>query len=320
MSRKILIIGAGSIGTRHLKNLLKLGYKNLAVCDPDEKRIKAVSELGNFSLYKNTRAALKKERPEIVFVCNPTHLHVPTASLALDAGAHVFIEKPLAANLIGVDLLIRLAQKKKLTAMVACNFRFHLGFKELKEVLRQKRFGKPVLVRVKAGFFLPTARKNSNYKKIFAAHRHQGGGVVLDLGSHLVDYLKELFGPIIGISGLAAKTNILGIAAEEAASLIFRHKKGVLTSVNLDYLSQKPMHQLEVVTFQGLLTLDFRKNRLIFEDRNRKKVIYQGNKDINAMYILELKHFFDCLKRHKAPLQNLQDAKETLKVLLKIKV
>src|SRR3989338_9031620 len=116
---KILIIGAGSIGTRHLKNLLKLGYKNLVVSDPDEKKLKVAALLGNFSLYKNAKTAIEKERPNIVFICNPTHLHVPTASLALNYCAHVFIEKPLSHSLAGIEALIKKAQQKKKIVMVA---------------------------------------------------------------------------------------------------------------------------------------------------------------------------------------------------------
>src|SRR3989344_2827511 len=142
----------GSTGTRHIKNLLFLGYKKIAVCDPDSKKLELISELANVQnralnilLYKDIKTALKIEKPDVVFVCNPTHLHVPTASLALDYGAHIFIEKPISHSLTGIDALIKKAKTKKRTAMVACNWRFHSGFQKLKKVLDSKKFGVPIL-------------------------------------------------------------------------------------------------------------------------------------------------------------------------------
>ncbi|MDO8676924.1 MAG: Gfo/Idh/MocA family oxidoreductase [Candidatus Azambacteria bacterium] len=315
MSHKILIVGVGSIGTRHLKNLLKLGYKNLAVCESDEKKLKAVAELSNFALYKNVKIALKKEMPDVVFVCNPTHLHVPTASLALDSGAHVFIEKPLSHNLVGVDALIKKAKTKKRIVMVACNFRFHFGIQKLKKALDGGKFGKPVLARIASGYYLPTARKNINYKKNYAAGT-KGGGVILDSGAHVLNYLEYLFGKAKGFSSLKSLSGSLGIKSEEAAMLAFEHENKVISTAVMDYVSRKPINRIEVVMEKGLLTLDVNNNILRFDGGAQRSVLYKGNSDLNRMFIEEVKHFFRCVNHGAEPAQDLKTAKETLKTLL----
>jgi len=316
---KILIIGAGSIGTRHLKNLLKLGYKNLVVSDPDEKKLKVAALLGNFSLYKNAKTAIEKERPNIVFICNPTHLHVPTASLALNYAAHVFIEKPLSNNLAGVDALIKKVARGKKVVMPACNFLFYEGFKKLQSVLKSMVYGKAMLCRVAQGFYIPWARKNINYKKSYIAKKTEGGGVILDHVTHSIYYLSALFGDIKKAALLLSDKHPLGFKSEEMAVLMLEHKNGVISGIASDYICKKTTHRIEVVTEKGTLTLDIGEDTLIFEDRKIKKELYRGDKNLNKMFVEEIKHFLNCIKNNSEPLQGLRAAKNVLKVLIRAK-
>ncbi len=313
---KILIIGIGSIGERHLKNLLKLGYKNIVLSDFSNERLDKLKSEYHLPVYADWRLALKEFRPDATFICTSAETHVSLAKAAIQNGSHVFIEKPLSVNLSGIDGLIRLAKRKKKLVMVACNYLFHRGFRKLQKILIQKKYGRPLFCRVAISYHLPSARKNRNYRNLYAAKKNQGGGVILDSGSHAVNYLSALFGPIMKSSATASRSNFLGIQSEEAAVLALEHIGGILSIVSLDYLSKKPIHRLEAVTDRGLLILDFKNDSLVFEDDKNKKVIYQGNGDANRMFIDELKHFFHCLQKKKNPMQDLKEAKETLKFLV----
>lgn len=313
---KILIIGLGSIGRRHLKNILALGYRNVSGVEPDKKTAAAIKKEFSIPIYDSLKEGLNGAKPDVVFVCSPTHLHVPNATTALRAGVHVFIEKPLSLNLKGVDNLIRLAKKKKKTVMVACNYLFNNGFRELEKVLDSGVYGKPLFSRVAVGYYLPLARKNLNYKNLYAARKDQGGGVILDSGSHVVNYLSVLFGPVIKGGVVAAKSHLLGIQSEEAAILVLEHAGGILSAASLDYLSKKPVHRLEVVTDHGLLTLDIKDDSLVFENDKKKKTVYRGNKDANQMFIDELKYFFHCLQKKKKPIQDLEEARHLTSLLV----
>ncbi len=308
-------MGAGSIGVRHLQNLWKLGFRNIAVCDTSPEKLLAVRRLRNVRVYRASLHALKVEKPFAVFVCNPTHAHVSSASLAIDAGAHIFIEKPISHTLKGVDELALKAKKRGRVVMVACNFRFQKGFQKLERFVRQKRFGAPLVARVAIGYFLPAARAQVSYKKIYAAGK-VGGGVMLDSGSHALDYLSALFGKVTSCAALKSGLHPLGIQSEEAAALIARHASGTLSSVMLDYVSRKPIHRIEVVTEKGMLALDMKKDILTFEDERDKKVVYRGAGNQNSMFIDEARHFLRCARRGLRPLQDIAAAKETLRVLL----
>lgn len=313
---KILISGAGSIGMRHFKNLSTLGYKKLTVCDPDNKRLNAVREIGDYPVYQNFLQALKKEKPTVVLICSPTDLHLQQANQALDYNADIFIEKPLSHRLVGVDNLIKKADKMKRIVMVACNYRFNKGWRTFKKNIVSGGVGKPLFVRVALGYYLPTARKNVNYKKIYAAS-HRGGGVILDSGSHVVDYLQDLFGKINGGFIHASSGSVLGIMSEEIAIIFLKHERRLESITVLDYISQKSIHRVEVVTNKGMITWNFIDDTVIFENSTVRKVVYRGKKDKNQMFLDELIHFFECVKKRKKPLQDLADARKVLKVLLK---
>ncbi len=313
----ILIVGAGSIGTRHIRNLLSLGYRNLTVCDPSKEKTAEVSRLGVLQTYTDVRKALETERPDVVFICTPTHLHIPSATLALNFGAHVFIEKPISHSVRGIDALLKKAGKKKKVVMVACNFRFSKGFQELEKVLRKNTFGSPLLCRVAVGYYLPTARKGVSHTHTYAAGI-KGGGVVLDSGAHVVDYLTELFGKIKEGKVVKGTIHTVGTAREETAALFFRHVSGVLSSIVLDYVSRKPIHRIEVVTNTGTLALDLKADILTYENEKETKLLYERNGDSNAMFCEEVKHFLKCIKNGLKPKQDIAIAAETLKTLLRL--
>ena len=315
---KILIVGVGSIGTRHIRNLLLLGYRDIVLSDPSQEGLGEASRLGIFKIYADLQKALATEKPDVVLLCTPTHLHVPFALLALEYNAHVFIEKPISHTLQGIESLRRQAKKKRKVVMVACNYRFSKGFQKLQGVLQKRTFGVPLVVRVALGYHLPTARKGVSYKTTYAASRKMGGGVVLDSGSHVVDYLSVLFGKAELSQVFKSSLHSIGIQSEEAATLMIRHKSGVLSTVALDYVSKKPMHRIEIVTDRGVLTLNMKEDYLTFEDGTSKKTIYKGNADANAMYLTELKHFLKCVKDGLIPNQDITMGEETIKTLLSV--
>ena len=121
-----LIIGAGSIGARHARNLCTLGIGPLTIWDPLTERAAQMAR----DLCVQTVASLEQgfaDRPKLVFVCSPPSFHIPQAREAVRAGAHVFVEKPLSDTLEGVAELISEAKQKCRTVQVGYNLRFLLS-------------------------------------------------------------------------------------------------------------------------------------------------------------------------------------------------
>ncbi len=103
---RALVVGCGSIGRRHAKNLKSLGLRRLAFCDTNVEALQQCRKDVEGELFSNYGEALGSFKPDLVLVCTPPVYHVEEALLALRARAHVFIEKPLSHESSGVEILI----------------------------------------------------------------------------------------------------------------------------------------------------------------------------------------------------------------------
>lgn len=309
----ILVVGAGSIGTRHIRNLLRLGC-SVSIFDRDASCRVPFEKMKRVTVYDNLKMALASG-PTACFVCTPTRLHLSVARRALRAGAHVFIEKPLSHSLAGTSAFIREAAASKRVVMVACNYLFHDGMRALQKVIRQNAYGAALVSHVALGYHLPSARALRDHRQTYASQKGQGGDVLLDSGSHVLVYLCALFGSCRKVAAFSSSLHPLGLGSKEAAVLAVTHKSGVLSTVSLDYASSKATHRIEVVTEKGRLVLDLRKNKLTFEDERASKTLYQGTRDLNHMFLKEIRHFLRCVRSGEQPLQDVTLGRDIVKLL-----
>lgn len=293
---KIIIVGFGSIGKRHYGNLRQLGFENVYAYDIDKKKITGKKIKTVKTINYKTLAQF-----EVAFICNPTNSHVKTAFQCARAGCHLFIEKPLSHNLAGIDELQKLCKKNKLIVMVACNYLFHNGVRKMKSILQEGLYGRPILSRT-----------------VCISPVHTKYILVVDFGSHIVNYLQVFLGNIKKGVVYKSKTSIFGIKGIEAATVLFKHSSGILSAVFIDYISRIRAHRVEMTTDRGMLTIDFVKGLITFENENKSKILYKGGDDINKMFIDEIKHFFECIDKRKKPLQSLEDGKNVVEILSKV--
>src|SRR5262245_27974604 len=121
---KVLVVGAGSIGKRHIGNLKTIGVSEIAVVETREDRLQEVkSRFGVNEMYPSLDQALPQKFDGAV-LCSPTALHVKQGLQLAEKGVHLMIEKPLADNLDGADQLHKIVEQKKLVALMAYPFRF----------------------------------------------------------------------------------------------------------------------------------------------------------------------------------------------------
>src|ERR1017187_3077636 len=103
---RALVVGCGSIGRRHARNLKSLGVHQLGFCDTSPEALKQCREELNGEVFGDYGEALRKFKPDMVLICTPPVFHVEEALAALHAQAHVFIEKPLSHESSGIQALI----------------------------------------------------------------------------------------------------------------------------------------------------------------------------------------------------------------------
>lgn len=316
---KILIIGGGSIGQRHLRNLMNLGIKDIAVLDVNEKKLKEVEKKYQVKTYKKLESALR-EKWDATFICTSPASHTEIALVLIEKKIPIFMEKPLSDNFQNIQTLINKIKKNEIPVMMGYNLNFHPQFEEVKKILEGKLLGKIWGVRVSFGQYLPGWHPWEDYRYGYSAQRKLGGGIVLD-AIHEIDYLYHFFGKVKKIFALTEKVSNLKIDTEDYAEIIFWFKNGLNGEIHMDYLQRTPSRNLEIIGEKGTLIWDLINTELkyfLVEDKkwHFKKI---NNFDYNQTYIKEIKHFLNCLKGDKKPRPGIDRGYETLKIALAAK-
>lgn len=317
---KIILIGCGSIGKRHIGNLVDIGQKDILAFDVDANKLKEAK--GIFAALKTSVKLedLLRQKPAAAIIATPTALHIEYALAAARKNCHLFIEKPLSHNISGLNELNRAARAKKIIISVGYNFRFNHCLLKIKELLEKKAIGKIIAGRTHFGSYLPQRHTSGDYRLGYGAKKSLGGGVILDTISHHLDYMIYLLGCPKEVFCDARKASSLEIDVEDTADILLKFSGGEVISLHADSVQQPYKHTLELVGEKGTITCDFFKPEVKRYDIKRKKwIIYRGDSDLNAMYLREIRHFIKCLKQKADVPVNLKAAQYELGLLLKIK-
>ena len=323
---KVLFIGCGSIGKRHIVNIRSL-YKNKV--EIIAYRTFAKSRHLDEDFFRNNKitqyTSLNKalsENPDVTFITNPTSLHIPVAIKAAKAGSHLFIEKPISDSMKGVRKLQKIIKNKKLTACVGFNLRFYPIFEAIEMAIKRKEIGDIISIRAEVGQYLPEWHPSENYSQNYSALKELGGGVILDL-IHEIDYVRRLSnGKINQVFCYGGKYSKLKIETEDIAEILLKTNKSIL-SVHVDYLQQYPMvRRCNIIGTKGKIEADIIKNSGLISDNSGNSVELSLNFyfEPNFSYMDELAYFFHCIKHKiKYPIIDIREGIEALKIALAAK-
>ena len=186
---KIVVVGYGSIGKRHVNNLILIPNIEIIICT---HRNNVDDDLKNKCKIFESLNDCINQKPVAAIISNVTSLHIQTALKLASAGIHLFIEKPLSNNLENIKELSNIAHEKKLITFMGYNLRFHNCIKKMKELLENNEIGKVISVNVESGSYLPDWHPDEDYRDSYASKENLGGGVVLTC-IHEIDYLHWFF-------------------------------------------------------------------------------------------------------------------------------
>lgn len=315
---KFLVCGAGSIGERHIRNLLTVGEKDINILRRRTRPLRTINE--QFETFINLEEAINS-KPDAAFITNPTSLHIPLALRLAQAGIHLFIEKPLSDSLQNVKELETITKRKKLIIQMGFMMRYHPAIVQIKKWIDDGIIGSPLSARVMWGEYLPKWHPWENYKKGYSARKDLGGGPVFTL-SHDIDLLTWLFGEVKNTFSLKAKKSSLNISAEDNVEILLEYKNGFIAESHLDYIELPPKRVWDILGDNGRIEFNYYENMLtlykIKRGKYTKKNISYKNFDRNDMFILELKDFLKNIKEGIIPNANLKNGTENLKILLAI--
>lgn len=319
-SLRAVVVGGGSIGTRHLENLASIGICNRRVVEPNPRRRNTVEERTGARAIESIDIALEYN-PDFVIIASPTHLHVQHALRFAREGIHFLVEKPLSHTDVGVRELIDIVSDLKLITLVGCNMRFHPGPAKVFELLNSGAIGRQYFARIHTGSYLPEWRPWQDYRASYSANASMGGGCLLDC-IHEIDLTRWYLGSIDRVFCLARKQSDMDIDVEDVAALVCEHAGGVISEIHLDYVQRSYERGCQIVGKDGTICWDYEANavRLYCASEGEWTTFSQGDSwEPNQMYIDELVHFVDCLMDGKTTMQSVADAANALEVVLAAK-
>jgi predicted dehydrogenase len=310
-----IVVGCGSIGRRHIGNLLSLRAGSVVAVDDREDRRREVSERFGIRVHSRFDQAVPSG-PSAAVICTPTRSHVPHAMAAVRRGCHLFIEKPVSHSSAGLAALIRAAERKKLRSLVGCNFRFHPGLRFIRALLEKRELGRVVSVSARFGQYLPDWRPLEDYRKSYSASRRLGGGVILDR-IHELDYLRWLFGPVQSVYASAGRFSGLKIDTEDVAEMVLSFRSGLIGTVHLDYVRREYDCSLEIIGTEGIARWTFQTHTVdLYAARTRQWRQKKWKGGVNNMYVDEMKHFMSVVAGREPSEQDLSAAATVLRVAL----
>lgn len=316
---KSLVVGFGSIGNRHTKNLIKLGYENINVLRTFKNKTK-YPQIKKLKIFKNFKEAIKNNKYNLMILANPTSEHMNYAIKAAKEKINIYIEKPLSSSLKNIDLLKKIKKKNKIKITVGCQLRYHSGLAYVKQVIEKKKLGKIYSVFCDVGEYLPLWHPKEDYKKSYASRKKLGGGVILTL-IHEIDYLFWIFGKFKSVYSTGGNLTKLNTDVEDTVVSNIVTKQNVPISLRMDFWRTPPTRKLNIVGEKGQLFWNYHTKKTILIMKNGKKITKNMPKkwNSNQMYVDILKDFISKIKNNGKVKISLEDGIYTLKAALALK-
>jgi predicted dehydrogenase len=313
---KFLIAGFGSVGRRHMRNLIALGQKDIVLYRSGRSTL-PLDELADLPVEMDLMEALA-HRPDAVIIANPSAYHLDVAIAAAQAGCHLFLEKPISHNLERLDELKAALQQGGGKVLVGFQFRFHPCFSQAAQLIAQGAVGRPLSARAHYGDYLPGWHPWEDYHTSYSVRPEMGGGAVLTL-CHPIDYLRWLLGEIESVWAFTGKLSDMDIAVEDAAEIGLRFASGVLGSAHLDYFQRPPSYRFEIIGSEGTLSWDAADNivRLYRASVGAWEAFpAPAAFERNDMFLDEMRHFLDVVQGKAQPSCTLADGERVLQLAL----
>ena len=293
---KIIVVGYGSIGRRHIGNIAKLELDAEVYCF--RRSNFSIEEFPHVRILTGVEQ-VKALNPDVILVCNPSHLHLDWIELAVELNSHVFVEKPMVTTEVDFNRVKDYANSfDDKVFFIGFMMRYHKGIVALNEQLSSGKIGSTYHARLEFGGYLPSW-PYTDYKQSYAARKDMGGGVIFTI-SHELDTAQYLFGYDAELTVVKSSTNLLDITGEEMAELVLNYSDKQV-SIHLDYLQRDYHRTIRVLGDKGSLVWDWNTGIVtLIELGEKPRIVFEETEfDVNQLYIDELRDFFNLIKNKK---------------------
>jgi predicted dehydrogenase len=315
---RVLIAGLGSAGARHLR----LARALLPEADIRVLRRAADAPVpeGANGCFAQLEQALAFA-PQLAVVATPATLHLPTAQALVEAGAHLLVEKPLAAASEGVSGLLDACRVRDRVLLVGYNLRFLPSLRRFREALHAGLVGEVHSVRCEVGQHLAEWRPGTDYRLGASARRELGGGVLLEL-SHELDYLRWIFGEVQWVSAFLGRQGQLEIDVEDTAHLLLGfagagRARPLVASASLDFIRHDPTRACTAIGALGSLRWDALEGsvRHYAAGSGGWTELFRQAPVRDDSYQAQWRHLLACIEGREAPVVSGEDGLQVLRIV-----
>jgi predicted dehydrogenase len=318
MINRVLIVGLGSMGRRHLR----LARGLMPNADIRVLRHQVASEVAEFSdgCFFGIEEAIAFA-PQIAVIANPAPFHITIAQALAETGVHLLVEKPLSASLNGVAHLLKTCRKKGTILFSGYNLRFLPSLQRFRDLLFEGVIGKTLSVRCEIGQYLPSWRPECDYRQGVSGRRELGGGALLEL-SHEIDYLRWIFGEAVWINATLSRQSSLEIDVEDTAHLTIGFapdKSGhqLIASVNMDFIRHDNTRLCTAIGDKGSLRWNGLNGEVELFEAGAKawRSLYSVPHQRDDSYLAEWTNFIESISKNKLPLVSGEDGLRVLEII-----
>jgi predicted dehydrogenase len=316
--KRILIVGLGSIGKRHLRLAREL-FPNADIRVLRHQSANEIPEFSNGCISSIEEAIAIA--PQIAVIASPAPFHVVTAQVLAEVGVHLLIEKPLSASLDGITQLLETCHKKGTVLLTGYNLRFLPSLQRFRNLLGEGVIGKILLVRCEIGQYLPSWRPDSDYRQGVSARRELGGGALLEL-SHELDYLRWIFGEVDWVKATLSRQSSLEIDVEDTAHLTLgfvptADGHQLIGAVNLDFIRHDTIRLCTAIGENGSLCWNGLTGEVALYEAGAKewRELFSHPHQRDESYLAEWQNFIACVIEQKTPLITGEDGLKVLEII-----
>jgi len=312
------IIGLGFIGKMHLQNGLRLKNAYVAgVADSSSKALASVEKLGIKNTYNNYVDLLKDSSVDCVVISLPNHLHLQCARVAAESNKSILLEKPMARSVEEAKEILSVTRRNGVRLMMGYPMRFNPTYRGLKEQLDNGSLGDVEVahaINITAG---PFFSREEMYAPApvpdwWFNTELTGGGVMIDLGCHLINLLRWYFGEIIDINGCFSRR--FKMSFEDTAVCLASFKSGTLGVINVGWFSQEVKTRIELLgsVKHGIVTTPPSNPVLTVV-----QTVTAGISRNRIPFLNELQHFVNCEIADKPFISSGEDGLKDLEAIHK---
>ena len=310
------VIGLGSFGIKRATAIKNSKQANLVVISElDAKRAIKAKETLQVPV-SDYNEILKNKKIDVVCVCTPNKFHKKIIIDSLNAGKHVFCEKPYVRNVAEAKEIYDVSKKSKGILQLASNHRFFESVMYARKLVDEGTIGKVLSFDGRIGHNGERLKDSWFWKKEIS-----GGGTLLDNGCHLLDLSRLFVGNFVSGTGLTSNVYWKNIEVEDTASGIFKTEDGRTATIFCSWRLFSGYFFFEINGSEGYINVDGRfdthgGDKIFWSSKREKKILSKDFSHIKPnSYLLEIDSFISNIKNNKEISPSARDGLEIMKMI-----